>query len=147
MRGLGVVLIAALVAAGIAITGCGGDDGDDGGDQGSVAAKRWEGTFDSTFGRLTFTADGDRVTGDYEYCGGHLEGTAEGTRLTGEWTEDPQACAPGQTRGQETEQAGTFDFTLSADGASFSGNWRYASGARDPGGDDWEGRRLSSPTS
>jgi hypothetical protein len=139
----GIALIG-LVLAAIAVAGCGGGDDDDGGGEGSsTAATRWEGTFESTFGELRFSADGDRVTGSYDYCGGELEGTADGSRLTGEWEEDPGACESGEQRGSTTETKGTFDFTLAPDDSAFTGNWRYASGAADPQGDEWAGRRIS----
>jgi hypothetical protein len=144
MRGLGVLAVTALLAIGIALAGCGGDDDSGGSTQDSVEAKRWEGSFATNFGAMSLVAEGDRVTGGYDYCDGQIEGTVDGHRLTGEWTEDPQACAPDERRGPQTETSGTFDFTLSADGSSFNGNWRYASGREDPDGDDWNGERAES---
>ena len=119
--------------------GCGGDDGGDGS---ARDAQRWEGRFDSTFGELTFTADGDQVTGSYELCDGTLEGTASGADLSGEWTEDPDSCPPQELRGEEAF-TGTFDFTLDADGKSFRGTWAFEDGSTDPTGDTWEGTRIS----
>ena len=120
--------------AGLALAGCGGD-----GDGESSAAERWTGTFDTTFGEVEFSADGDRVTGSYEYCGGELEGTPDGDRLTGEWSEDPDACDPSELRDPGAETTGPFEFTLAPDGDSFEGTWRYAGETEDQ---PWEGTRA-----
>jgi hypothetical protein len=138
-----LIAILAMLVLALGVSACGGDDDDDGGGEPSDAAARWEGRFASTFGEVTFRAEGDDVTGSYDYCGGELEGTASGDRLTGEWTEDPAACEPNERRGGETESEGTFDFTLAPNDGAFTGQWRYASGVRDSAGDQWEGRRLS----
>jgi hypothetical protein len=130
--GLGLIVAALIVA------GCGGDDDDRGGD----AAAQWEGTFDSTFGELALTVDGDQVTGTYEYCSGTLEGTVSASALSGDWTENPDACPPEDTR-EEEATTGTFEFTLASDGQSFSGTWAFADGSTDPNGDAWEGERLA----
>jgi hypothetical protein len=138
------MLIATAFAV-LLLGACGGDDGDDGGgsDDSAEAAQRWEGRFDSTFGELTFRADGAKGTGTYEFCGGTLEGEAEGSELTGDWTEDAQACTPGQTRDPSAPSDGSFDFTIAANDESFTGNWRYSNGDKDPRGDVWQGTRVS----
>jgi hypothetical protein len=140
MRGRRLVVLFGLALACIALVGCGGDDGDGGGAGGEDG---WAGTFESSFGNLTFEQQGNKVTGSYDFCGGRLIGTADGRRLTGDWEEDPAACEAGEVRSPTAETKGSFDFTLSSDGSSFSGTWRYASGEKDPGGDTWEGTRIS----
>jgi len=131
----------ALLLLGLALAACGGDD--DAGGEELTGAERWAGTFQSSFGELTFEAEGERVTGRYAYCGGRLQGTVKGDRLAGRWQEDPAACEPGQQRDPTAERTGTFQFRLSSDNSSFSGSWRYASGIRDPQGSTWEGTRTS----
>ena len=128
----------AIAVAMLTGVGCGGDGG---GDQGADDGQRWEGRFDSTFGDLTFTADGDQVTGSYELCDGRLEGTASGSELSGEWTESPDSCPPQELRSSEAF-TGTFEFTLSADADSFRGSWAFEDGSTDPTGDRWEGTRI-----
>ena len=107
------------------------------------AADQWTGTFDSTFGELTFTADGNEVTGTYEHCDGQLTGTADGLALDGEWEENPEACPAGEQSAPEEKYSGTFEFSIAADGQSFTGTWTYADGSKDAGGDTWEGTRIS----
>ena len=107
-----------------------------------AAAERWAGTFDSTFGRLSLTAEGGQVSGNYSYCAGQLTGVATGNVLEGEWTEDPGACAPNERRGPDAESEGTFKLTLASDDRSFRGTWQYASGATDPA-DQWIGERIT----
>ena len=133
----------ALVIATVALGACGGDDDGDGGGGGGTPAERWKGEFDSSFGELTFSAAGGRVTGRYEYCGGQLTGTPKGNRLTGTWREDPAACEENEQRGPTTDTTGSFEFKLAADGSSFEGTWRYADGSVDPAGDSWTGTRVS----
>ena len=125
----------------LALVGCGGGGGEDSG--GSGGGNGWAGRFDSSFGNLTFEAKGSKVTGNYDFCGGQLKGTADGRRLVGNWKENAAACGPGENRSPTAPVTGTFAFTLSSDGSSFAGTWRYSNGEKDPDGDTWEGTRTS----
>jgi len=93
-----------------------------------AAEPTFAGEWDTTYGRMSLKADGKTVSGHYTYAGGDMNsvtGTQNGRTLTFTYTE------PGVT--------GEGLFTLSADGASFDGQWR-------PNGSEtwgqWSGRRV-----
>jgi hypothetical protein len=71
----------------------------------------WSGSWSSDFGRMSLQQSGSRVTGSYDFKGGRLEGTVAGNVLRGRWT--------------QTNDSGSFEFEMSADGRSFSGRWGY----------------------
>jgi RNA polymerase sigma factor (sigma-70 family) len=84
------------------------------------------GTWKSTYGAMTLTLDGNKVSGSYEMDGKHclIEGSVSGNRL--EFTY------------QEPNARGEGWFELSINGQSFSGKWRV------DGSDvwrDWTGER------
>ena len=96
----------------------------------------WSGQWDcGVWGVLTLTQSGNQVTGTYTYQGGILTATAtgdNGNTLVGTWSEDPTHMPP--------KDAGDIEFTMSADGNSFTGQWRYdSSGAWQP----WNGQRVA----
>jgi hypothetical protein len=62
---------------------------------------------------------GDTMTGTYTHDQGRIHGTVSGSRLIGTWSEAPSYSPP--------NDAGDFEFTLSNDCATFSGNWRNGS--------------------
>src|SRR5581483_1599485 len=70
------------------------------------------GQWDHNFGSMTLTQNGNIVTGTYknDYDGGigAIAGTVTGNVLTGTY---------------QKNQIGPIQFTLSADGKSFTGNW------------------------
>lgn len=74
---------------------------------------------------------GDRVTGTYAYgAGGSIEGTVTGNLLTFTWTEN------------NSRRRGTGQFTLAADGKSFSGSYAVTEAAGgSTGGGQWTGTR------
>jgi hypothetical protein len=96
----------------------------------------WSGTWDTEFGRMTLTQSGSSVEGTYTYDDGHLTGTVSGNVLNGRWDEAPTRTGP--------DDAGPLQFTLSSDGRSFTGTWRYD-------GDDpsvvrlWNGTATGAP--
>jgi hypothetical protein len=95
---------------------------------GAAAAKAtgFGGLWQTTFGRLRLTQDGDRVAGVYTYAGGStIEGKVEGNKLA--------------FRYKEPEAAGEGVFELAADGKSFVGTWK-AQGASRP--QSWTGERV-----
>lgn len=82
------------------------------------------------WGTLNITQIGDVITGTYTYDSGKLKGKVSGDKLSGNWSEAPSYSAP--------KDAGDVEFTMSADGKSFTGRWRYGSS-----GDwsTWNGQR------
>ena len=68
---------------------------------------------------------GNQVTGTYPHDSGKLVGYATGDTLVGTWSEAPSYSPP--------NDAGDIQFTMSADGQSFTGIWRYGSSG------DWDG--------
>ncbi|MDD5509213.1 MAG: PKD domain-containing protein [Dehalococcoidales bacterium] len=95
----------------------------------------WSGQWDcGIWGIMTLSQSGERVTGTYTYQGGILTATAtgdNGNTLIGTWSEDPTHIPP--------EDAGDIEFTMSADGNSFTGHWRYDSSGS---WQSWEGERM-----
>lgn len=82
------------------------------------------GPYRSTFGEMTLTRDGSRVTGRYAHRDGRIEGSLNGQVLTGRWT---------QSNGQ-----GRVVLRFSADFSSFTGEWGYNDAAPDQ---SWTGQR------
>jgi hypothetical protein len=76
----------------------------------------WSGTWSTDFGAMTLTQSANSVEGTYTHDQGHLTGTVSGNVLSGRWDEVPHAGP---------SDAGPFQFTMSADGKSFSGTWGY----------------------
>jgi hypothetical protein len=94
----------------------------------------WTGTWDSEqWGEMKLTQKGNTITGTYTWDEGKIEGTVSGTTLRGTWSESPSYSPP--------DDAGDFEFTLSADGNSFSGHWRY--GSEDEWDGDWTAEKVS----
>jgi hypothetical protein len=89
---------------------------------------------------MILTQSGNQVTGVYDVSAGNnwvgerISGTVSGNTFTGTWSEAPSYLPP--------DDAGDIILTLSGDGTTFSGKWRY-----DSTGDwteDWTGQRISS---
>jgi ribosomal protein L13 len=81
---------------------------------------------------MTLAQNGDKVTGTYIHDDGKVVGTVSGNTLTGTWSESPSYNPP--------DDAGDFVLTLSADGKTITGNWRYGSNTGTWDG-TWEGTR------
>ena len=80
------------------------------------AANTWAGAWNSDFGKLTLSASG---SGTYEgHYPGTVSGTITGTCSKGTWTQPTN----------DPPKSGTFKFTMSADGHSFTGDWAYTGG-------------------
>ena len=79
----------------------------------------WTGVWDTDWGTMELTQSDGSVTGTYEHDQGQIQGTVQGNKLIGTWSEYPSYAPP--------DDAGDFEFTLSPDGNSFSGRWRYDS--------------------
>jgi hypothetical protein len=96
----------------------------------------WAGNWDSNWGDMALTQNGNQVTGSYTHDSGQIVGTISGNTLSGTWSESPSYTPP--------NDAGDFIFTLSADGQSFTGDWRYDStGSWESGG--WTGNKIEEP--
>ena len=91
------------------------------------------GTWETNFGPLTFTQDGNSISGTYTHDSGKIEGKLEGNALRGKWSESP-SYAP-------THDAGDFEFVFSEDVKTFSGNWRYGF-EKDTWDGVWTGKRI-----
>ncbi len=79
----------------------------------------WGRTWSTTYGMMTLTQTGNQVSGNYEHSNGHITGTVSGNVLTGTWSEAPTYTAP--------DNAGDVQLTISPDGKTFTGGWRYGS--------------------
>ena len=97
------------------------------------AAEAWAGRWQTNLGVMELAQDGSRVYGGYEADQGQIGGTAKGQVLTGTWVQAPSFQMP--------EDGGTLKLTMSDDGQSFTGRWRYGtSGAWEKS--KWSGQRL-----
>jgi hypothetical protein len=92
----------------------------------------WTGHWDTTYGFMTLTQRGNRVTGGYVYKDkdGRIAGTVSGKVLRGTWSQLPTRKPP--------RDAGQIEFRI--DGNRFGGRWRYGSTGRWHA--DWRGTRL-----
>ncbi len=102
-----------------------------------VTGTSFAGTWDTDYGNMVLTVNGDKVTGTYDDHEGMINGTVSDNKLTGTWTQAPTRAPP--------DDAGDFVFTLSADGSSFQGLWRYGY-SDDPGkkyDGFWYGTRIT----
>lgn len=100
----------------------------------SPTVASFQGSWQTTYGRLRIRLDGERATGRYSYgAGATLEGRVDGSVLRFVYTE-PDGVT------------GRARFELADDGASFRGVWKQ--GARDdselddPGTNRWTGSRV-----
>ena len=97
------------------------------------ASTSWAGMWDTNFGTMTLTQTGTTVSGSYTYQDGKVDGTVSGNVLQGTWSEAPRASL---------RDRGSFRFTLSADGRSFTGEWNYADDPAETWRPNWNGSRL-----
>lgn len=99
----------------------------------AAPAGDWTGHWDTNFGEMCLTQVGNQVTGSYAHDNGRFVGTVSGNILTGTWSEEPSYKPP--------KDAGDAELTLSADGSSLTGRWRYGSSG-DWSNDSWDGERI-----
>ena len=85
--------------------------------------------------QMNLKQSGDTISGSYSNQG-RITGAVSGDKLTGTWTEPPDYSPP--------QNEGVFEFTMSSDCSSFSGNWRLGSGAEWLG--QWNGKRIRGTT-
>ena len=86
------------------------------------AQGKFAGKWNTSYGPLTMTQDGNKVRGVYYDGTASLEGTVEKGCLTFTFV--------------ETMGKGDGEFALSADGKSFTGKWRWE---KDPNWHEWKG--------
>lgn len=99
----------------------------------------WTGEWDTNDNgyKMYLKQTGDRVTGTYPYDEGKIEGRVVGNKLIGTWSEAPTY--------KPNRDAGDIEFTMSADGKSFTGKWRYGSEEPWRDGNPWNGTRANAP--
>lgn len=99
----------------------------------SPEAKRYMGTWDTTYGMMTFVVTGNHASGVYEYRNGTLDATLSADRrsMEGWWYEEPTRNPP--------DDAGRVVFYLSDDGNTITGQWWYGQGEE---GGTWDGTRV-----
>ncbi len=85
--------------------------------------------------QMDLQQSGDKVTGSYSNQG-RITGTVSGNKLQGTWAEPPDYSEP--------RNKGAFEFTLSGDCNSFSGNWGLGSSGSWMG--QWNGKRMGDTT-
>ncbi|HYF75092.1 MAG TPA: hypothetical protein VD757_00785 [Candidatus Nitrosocosmicus sp.] len=93
---------------------------------GRMLESTWAGKWITTFGSMTQKQDGTKVMGEYGNPVETLEGTVSGSKLAGTW--------------RDSVSSGKFEFTMSADGKSFSG-FMYNQILGDKGTFEWNGSR------
>lgn len=76
----------------------------------------WQ-TDDGTIGKMILSQSGMTVTGTYTHADGKVEGTASEGEFVGKWTQSSAGAEP----------YGEFEMTLSSDGKSLTGRWKYDS--------------------
>jgi hypothetical protein len=119
----GVLLLVIAIITTVLVAGCtipGSASASKGSPAVVPAPTPWTGSWDSSWGVMELTQNGDKVTGTYPHDTGKITGTVSGNTLTGTWSESPSYSPP--------KDAGDFVITLAGDGESFTGNWRYGSG-------------------
>ena len=80
----------------------------------AVSLADFSGTWETTYGRMVLSQQGNHVTGGYEYNGGKIAGNVVGNKLRGQWRETALIFCG----------SGDMEFVMSQDGRSFSGGWR-----------------------
>jgi len=101
----------------------GGSEPSTGTTTGSFWSGTWRGQLGSYEEILTTTQNGNQVTGGYTTTDdndiGQVAGTVSGYQFTGRWSETPSYQPP--------DNAGDMELTLSPDGQSMTGRWRFGS--------------------
>lgn len=93
----------------------------------------WEGTWSTNWGEMVIVQQGSHVTGTYTHDQGKINCIVSGNTMTGTWSEAPSYTPK--------SDAGDMEITMSADGKSFTGKWRYGS---EGSWGNWDGgKRIS----
>jgi len=85
----------------------------------AVSARTFAGTWTTDWGNMRLRQSGTHLEGDYDHEQGRITGEVAGNVLTGAWSEAPSYQPP--------QDGGELQFTLSADGNSWTSRWRYGS--------------------
>ncbi len=88
------------------------------------------GTYESTFGTVTISHNGNSVSGTYTADNGKISGIMNGHIFVGTWSEAPTYKGP--------SDAGKVQFEFSDDWTSFTGKWGYQGRSLS---NDWSGKR------
>lgn len=97
----------------------------------NISLANWSGVWSTNWGRMELQQVGDRVTGHYTHDRGRINAKIVGNQLIGKWSEADTYHPP--------NDAGDIEFTLSSDGRSFTGKWRY--GSSGSWSDGWTGEK------
>ena len=89
------------------------------------ATYSFTGTWNTSFGKMTLSQSGKKVTGDYDYHGGTVEGEIRGDgKLYLTWTQkDPDKKGKGVFTLNRNSFSGTWDYTLRDGSSSGGGGW------------------------
>jgi hypothetical protein len=82
-----------------------------------IGTYSWAGTWDTSWGDMVLTQNGNKVTGAYTHDSGKIDGMVYGNLPVGTWGEEPSY--------KPTHDAGDVFFIMSQDGKTFTGGWRY----------------------
>ncbi len=92
----------------------------------------YNGKWDTKYGTISLKEKQNKVEGSYSMNEGRITGVIKGKSLIGRWSEKPSYSEP--------NDAGDVEFSLSDDGKSFKGRWKY--GSSDDWKFDWHGKRI-----
>jgi heat shock protein HslJ len=96
----------------------------------------YSGTWNTDWGTMQLSQTGNKVSGTYTHDSGMINGTISDGVFVGRWSESPSYAEP--------DDAGDAMFYFGKDCNSFSGNWRYGTGAAGAAWDGtWFGTKLS----
>lgn len=98
----------------------------------SPATSTWSGRWETNWGPMMLEQVGNSLTGNYTHDQGIITGSIVGNKLIGRWSEYPTYSPP--------NDAGDVELTISEDGRTFTGRWRYGSEGDWSG--DWTGTRA-----
>jgi len=101
----------------------------------AVSQANFSGIWETSYGRMVLSQQGNQVMGLYKNNGGKIVGNVVGNKLQGQWQETLLR--------QETllnlSSSGEMEFLMSEDGRSFSGQWRNFDSSD---WTNWTGSRL-----
>ncbi len=90
------------------------------------------GGYDTDYGKMILSQNGDKVTGTYEGANGIIDAILNGNRLTGTW------------RNNGNNKTGNFEFIFNSDFSAFTGKFGYNNGSLTK---KWNGTKTISSNS